>query len=161
MTNIDKIKINGTIYPIGGTGGGGSGDPYTLTEADKTEIVTRMLNHIGGVGYLFENKSLTDIPNSLLPAPSPGRSYTLFGAYPMPGAMVELATATCSSDGSLYLNGADGAFYVVYNPDMGWQFHPRESTIKDGMVSIRANGGGSTFLDALAESVAAILDTRQ
>ena len=92
--------------------------------------------------YLFENQYLTTEPNGALPVPTPGVSYTCF----VDG--VEIGTSIADTDGYIGFVSWDenGYFvpYVLHYTDMGgWFFHPIDSSVTTGYVSVRVNGIGS------------------
>jgi hypothetical protein len=97
--------------------------------------------------WLFQNEQITSTARNDLPVPVVGTSYTLF----VDGE--EIATETATSDwqgnAQLYLSTEDYRIYFVYNADAGgWQFHPMDSQVQSGSVSIRINtvNGGGTIL---------------
>ena len=51
MEQIKKLKINGKEYEIKGE----KGDPYTLTDEDKKEIVDEVLSHFTDVSEYWQN----------------------------------------------------------------------------------------------------------
>lgn len=132
MTNINCIKINGKPYPIEGLGN--TGGSYTLTEADKQEIVQRVLDVLDG--WLFKDQYLDTTPNKDLPAPEPGKTYALMGPDQITGEVRELATAVCDENGDLLLNFAD-EIIIIYHSVSGWHFHPYDSMSTSGTVSVK------------------------
>lgn len=94
-------------------------------------------------GWLFESQYLTDLVNTSLPAPEPGKTYALF--VELGGERQEVGTATCKEDGSIRFDAAYGEYVVIYDTDQeGWLFHPAESTTMSGTVSVKIVGGGDT-----------------
>jgi hypothetical protein len=93
---------------------------------------------------LFQNEQINSTARNDLPVPVAGVSYTLFVGGE------EIATSTAYSDLSglvLHFNTEDYRIYFIYDSSVGgWHFHPVDSQVTSGSVSIRINtvyGGGT------------------
>lgn len=83
--------------------------------------------------WLFQNEYIDTNGRNDLPVPDDGVSFTCF----VDG--VEIATST--RDWYLDFATEDYRVYLRYDPDgMGWHFHPIDSQVQSGSVSIRING---------------------
>ena len=79
--------------------------------------------------WLFEDAYLTTTPNPDLPAPTFGATYGIF----IDGKHV--FSAGCDSEDWWTFGTSDYQYCFVYEPS-GWYFHPVESTVQNGIVSI-------------------------
>lgn len=127
----------------------GSGDVYksaTNWSAYADKIVES--EEAGGAdtgNWLFQDMMLDSNGNNSLPAPVIGNSYTLF----VDGEEIGTSRAESNWDGSAVLrfNTEDYRIYFLYDAStgLGWHFHPMDSQVQNGNVSIRINinGGGT------------------
>ena len=128
--------------------------PYCGAAITYDEGVVELRSTGGGddnggdtTSWLFQDKYLDTTPNTTLPAPAVGTSYTVF----VDG--VEIATNTCASESELRFESSDYSTIVMYDVD-GWHFYEDAgmTSVHNGLVSIRINsasggddtGGGST-----------------
>lgn len=88
----------------------------------------------GEESWLFEDMMIDTSGNNNLPTPVDGVSYTAF----VDGE--EIATSTCTG-GVLHFNTEDYRIYLIYDAStgLGWHFHPIDSSVSMGNVSIRIN----------------------
>ena len=84
--------------------------------------------------WLFQNEQITSEGRLDLSAPVDGVSYTAF----VDGE--EIATSTCEG-GVLNFNTEDYRIYLICDAStgLGWHFHPVDSQVQSGSVSIRIN----------------------
>lgn len=91
--------------------------------------------------WLFKGEYI-DGSRTDLPVPVIGVSYTCFVDGEMVG--VSVAGGGANDDGSYYTNiifrTEDGRVVFKYDDDMRWHFHPVESQVQSGTVSVRING---------------------
>ncbi len=123
LSTLDKSK---TYYVMDGHGGGKSA---TLKYGTPPEIV-----------WLFKDEYFSDWRTDL-PAPTTGVSYTCF----INGELISANTYEEGSSGMYFdrfvSDNSGDIFYVfIYEEDMGWGFHPMDSSISSGYVSIAING---------------------
>lgn len=89
--------------------------------------------------WLFQNEQIDSNGRTDLPIPNIGVSYTLF----VDGEEIGTSTAESNWDDSaaLRFNTEDYSIYFLYDGStgMGWHFHPMDSQITSGSVSIRIN----------------------
>ena len=93
-------------------------------------------------GWLFQNQPLTTIGNKTLPVPVPGGSYTCFVGG------VEIGTYSADEDRHIEFSNYDDngqRTWVIYWSDMGWSFHPIDSDVTSGSVSVYFNGMGEEW----------------
>jgi hypothetical protein len=135
-SNAVKTEI---IVPIG------CGDAYK-TATNWSAFADIIVEEGGGTeNWLFQNEQVDSSGNNSLPAPVIGNSYTLF----VDGEEIATSRAESSWDGSAVLrfNTEDYRIYFIYDAStgMGWHFHPMDSQVQSGSVSIRLNinGGGT------------------
>lgn len=86
--------------------------------------------------WLFQNEQISGYTVTGLPAPVDGVSYTCF----VDGE--EIGTGICEN-GQLRFSTEDYRVYLIYDPSAGdtdWHFHPMDSQVQSGNVSIRING---------------------
>ena len=83
---------------------------------------------------LFKNEHLTTSARGDLPAPVAGKTYRGF----VDGAEVGTGEAWENGSGAqLGITNGDYTVYICYAADMGgWYFHPMDSTIQSGDVTI-------------------------
>lgn len=146
------IVAAGDLWSVFGENGEAVGgidtdQPFDLSQLDKAKRYS-IYNDISGDfaaslqygtpperDWLFKDEKLTTEPRTDLPAPVVGTSYTLF----VDGA--EIVTAICYE--IEYFDGLfteDNEYFVLYIEGEGWQFHPIDSSVTSGTVSIRING---------------------
>lgn len=89
--------------------------------------------------WLFQDMMLDSNGNNSLPAPVVGTSYTCF----VDGEEIATSIAESNWDGSAVLrfNTEDYRIYFIYDAStgLGWHFHPIDSQVQSGSVSIRIN----------------------
>ena len=92
------------------------------------------INGGGTENWLFQNEQITSEGRTDLPSPVDGVSYTAF----VDGE--EVCTSTCEG-GVLNFNTEDYRIYLICDAStgLGWHFHPVDSEVQSGSVSIRIN----------------------
>jgi hypothetical protein len=94
--------------------------------------------------WLFQNEQITSNARDVLDengnpiVPVTGTSYTLF----VDGEEIATSIAESNWDGSavLHFNTEDYSIYFIYDSSVGgWHFHPVDSQVGSGIVSIRIN----------------------
>lgn len=122
----------------------GSGNAYkTATNwsafADKIVESEEAGGSVDTGNWLFQDMMIDSDGNTSLPAPVVGISYTLF----VDGEEIGTSIAESSWDGSAVLrfNTEDYRIYFLYDAStgIGWHFHPMDSQVSNGSVSIRIN----------------------